>query len=145
VPNPGDAKGHILLISIWLLETTLLNPSPPPFSKGGEFFPLFDRWGSTGIRANQTQGADNPWLLGLFFLVNNTQSALFPKLDHTLGKGVIVDAASKLPVENIDCNLTQRTIVDILDSTVKFWCIEECPFDLFSVSHKKLIGSEAGS
>src|SRR4030042_7118043 len=79
----------------------------------------------------QSQRAYNPWLLGLFFLVNNTQSALLPKLDHTLGKGVIVDPASKLPVENINCNLTQRTIIDILDSSVKLWCIEECSLHLF--------------
>src|SRR4030043_2126473 len=92
----------------------------------------------------QSQRADNVWLLGLFFLVNNTQSTLFPKLDHSLGKGLIVDAASKLSVENIDCDLAQRTIVDILDSTVKLWCIEECSFDLFSISLKTLIGSEAG-
>jgi len=57
---------------------------------------------------------------------------------------VIVDAASKLPVQNIDCDLAQRTIVNILDSTVKLWCVEECPFDLFSISLKTLIGSKAG-
>ena len=97
-----------------------------------------------GIKANQAEGADDPRLLGLFFLMNNAQSALFPEIDHSLGKSVIVDATPKLPVENIDRDLTQRTIVDILDSTVKLWCIEECSFDLFSVSHKTLIGSEAG-
>src|SRR4030042_547967 len=84
----------------------------------------------------QSQRAYNPRLLGLFFLVNNAQSALFPKLAHSLGKGVIVDATSKLSVENIDRDLTQRTIVDILDSTVKLRGIEEGSFDLFSVSLK---------
>ena len=76
--------------------------------------------------------------------MNNTQSTLFPKFDHSLGKGIIIDAASKLPIENIDCNLAQGTIIDVLYSTVELWRIKECSFDLFSVSLKTLIGSEAG-
>jgi hypothetical protein len=82
--------------------------------------------------------------LGLFFFVDDAQPPFLSQLHHSLGKGLIVDATSKLPVENIDCDLAQRTIVDILDSTVKLWCIEECSFDLFSVSLETLIGSEAG-
>jgi hypothetical protein len=65
--------------------------------------------------------------------MNNAQTALLPKFQYSLGQGLVADAASKLPVEDVNGHLAKGTTVDVFNRPTDLGIIEQGPLDLFSI------------
>ena len=56
----------------------------------------------------ESERADDPRLLRLFLLMDDAQPAFLAQLDDALGEVFVTDAVAKLPVQEIDGELSQR-------------------------------------